>query len=97
MDELLATPRGSYRLHLVETVAAGAGCLVTISLEHRGGLEKFAFRCRLERALVDASAAQLRSLLGPWLEKNFEQVREAALKSIRTERRLAELEPNPAQ
>lgn len=96
MDELLATPRGSYRLTLVERVAAGTECLVTISLEQSAGVEKFAFRCRLEQVLGDASAAQLRALLRPWLEKNFEQVREAALKSIRTERRLAELEPNPA-
>jgi len=95
MDKLLATSRGSYRLIIVETVAAGAGAIATISLEHSGGLEKFAFRCRIEKTL-EAESVRLRSLLEPWLEKNFESVREAALKSIRTERRLAELEPTLA-
>jgi hypothetical protein len=93
MDKLLTTPRGSYRLIVLDTVGAGAGALATVSLEHSGGLEKFAFRCRLAGSLVEATPARVCSLLQPWLEKNFESVREAALKSIRTERRLAELEP----
>ena len=94
---LLNTARGAYRLSLVEQTAAGVGpWMLTLSAEHAGGLEKFAFRCHIapelleEAAIADPTVACAR--LAGWLEKQFEQIREAALKSIRSERRLAEIE-----
>ncbi|HEV3115066.1 MAG TPA: hypothetical protein VGY99_31665 [Candidatus Binataceae bacterium] len=94
---LLNTARGAYRLSAVEQTAAGGGAWVlTLSAEHAGGLEKFAFRCHiaaelLEKAAISDSTAACARIAG-WLEGHFEQVREAALKSIRSERRLAEIE-----
>jgi hypothetical protein len=70
--------------------------VLTLSAEHAGGLEKFAFRCHiapqlLEKAAITEPAAACTRIAG-WMEKQFEQVREAALKSIRSEHRLAEIE-----
>ena len=44
-------------------------------------------------ALIDAadSPEKLINRIAPWLEREFEQTREAALKSIRTERKLLEI------
>ncbi|MGO9060576.1 MAG: hypothetical protein ACLQU2_24800 [Candidatus Binataceae bacterium] len=94
---LLNTARGTYRLSVAEQAASDEGSwTLTLAAEHQGGLEKFAFRCRiagavLQRAAVaDSAAACVR--LAAWLQGQFEQVREAALKSIRAERRLLEFE-----
>lgn len=94
---LLNTARGAYRLSLVEQTAAGGGpWVLTLSAEHAGGLEKFAFRCHIaprllvKAAITEPTAACAR--IAGWLEKQFEQVREAALKSIRSERRLADIQ-----
>lgn len=94
---LLNTARGTYRLTVSEESAHTDGSLaLTMAAEHQGGLEKFAFRCQVASALVasmpatDSSAACAR--LGVWLQAQFEQIREAALKSIRSERRLAEFQ-----
>jgi hypothetical protein len=94
---LLNTSRGSYRLTPAEQTAADDGSLtLTLSAEHTGGLEKFAFRCavagslRKRAAIADGADAGAR--LARWLEGQFEQVREAALKTIRSERRLAEIQ-----
>jgi len=79
-----------------QSAPANGSWILTLAVEHQGGLEKFAFRCRianplLERAPQSDSTAVCVRLAG-WLERRFEQVREAALKSIRSERRLAEFE-----
>ncbi len=94
---LLNTARGVYRLSVAEQSAAPERTwTLTLGAEHAGGLEKFAFRCHIagqllqKAAVVDPEAAFVR--LAHWLEGQFEQVREAALKSIRSERRLAEIE-----
>lgn len=92
---LLNTGRGSYRLNLVEAAADADRWTLTLVAEHTAGLEKFAFRCHIASALLknaanlepDAACARLAG----WLEGRFEEVRETALKSIRSERRLAEL------
>jgi hypothetical protein len=100
---LLNTSRGAYRLALVEQSGAAAGpWVLTLSTEHTGGLEKFAFRCVVSPAYLqkaginDPSAACIG--LARWLEREFEKVRETALKSIRSERRLADIfvEDDPA-
>ncbi len=90
---LLNTPRGRYRLVLLEQAGTGPWVL-TVSVEHAGGLEKFAFRCllsqgSLQRLGIDHPSAACAGMAG-WVEREFETVREAALKSIRTERRLTE-------
>jgi hypothetical protein len=93
----LQTPRGTYRLNLVEEAQVGVGpWTMTLSAEHAGGLEKFAFQCRIAAELVQRSGITdcdgARARLAPWLERQFEAVREAALKSIRSERRLIQIE-----
>ena len=94
---LLNTARGTYRLSVAEQSASADGSwILTLAAEHQGGLEKFAFRCRiagavLQRAAVAGFDRRLRRLAG-WLEGQFEQVREAALKSIRVRAPLAEFE-----
>jgi hypothetical protein len=104
---LLQTGRGSYRLNLVEqTKADGGPWMLTLSAEHTDGLEKFAFRCHIAEQLLTTPAIDnpqaVCTLLAGWLEGQFEKVREAALKSIRSERRLAEIQfdqttPGPFQ
>jgi len=74
--------------------------VLTISLERADGIEKVALRCRIANALPGSSDSpeQLIERITPWLEREFEQTREAALKSIRTERKLLEIsfdESNP--
>jgi hypothetical protein len=104
---LLNTTRGPYRLRVAEPAACDEGWwTLTLAAEHQGGLEKFAFRCRIAGALLQrgtlADSAAACARLAVWMEGQFEQVREAALKSIRAERRLMEFEfdesrPGPFQ
>ncbi len=69
--------------------------LLTLKLEHLGGLERVGFRCRIARALIGVApgleAGALRDRLAPWVSREFEQLREQALKSIRSDRTLFEL------
>ncbi len=68
---------------------------LTLILERGDGIEKFALRCRIAAGLIgDAvadSAEKLIERIAPWLEREFEQTREAALKSIRADRRVLEI------
>jgi hypothetical protein len=91
------TPRGTYRLNLIDEAQVGVGpWSMTLSVEHAGGLEKFAFQCHIAAELVERSGVadcdEACARLAPWLERQFEAVREAALKTIRSERRLVEIE-----
>lgn len=58
-------------------------------------MERVVFRCRVAKSLLGTDAAEqpvvLVDRLAPWIAPEFEQVREAALKSIRTEKKLFEL------
>ena len=67
--------------------------MLTLSVERADGIEKVALRCRIATALIGADDApeKLIERIAPWLEREFEQTREAALKSIRTERKLLEI------
>ena len=66
--------------------------LLTLSLEHRDGIEKVAFQCRIDAGLTASQEPEaLLARLAPWIEREFEMTREAALKSIRSERRLFEV------
>ena len=64
---------------------------LTLSFERADGLERVGFLCAVARGILeaaaepDADAVLLR--LAPWFEREFEQTREAALKSLRNERR----------
>ena len=67
--------------------------MLTLSLERADGIEKVAVRFRIASELIgkDDSPEKLIERITPWLEREFEQTREAALKSIRTERKLLEI------
>ena len=91
---MLNTGRGIYALVNARPVERTADAVVlTLSLERADGIEKVALRCRIATALIDTTCPpeKLIERIKPWLEREFEQTREAALKSIRTERKLLEI------
>ncbi|HZC45012.1 MAG TPA: hypothetical protein VE243_00980 [Candidatus Acidoferrum sp.] len=92
----MKTGRGSYALLSARPPERTADAVVlTLSLERADGIEKVALRCRIATELIigedSASPQRLIEQITQWLEREFEQTREAALKSIRTERRLLEI------
>jgi hypothetical protein len=89
----LKSGRGPYRLiEAAPAVRRGSAIVVTLALESADGIERVAFRCVIAGNLApgDDSAAIL-VRLAPWIEREFEMTREAALKSIRSERRMHEI------
>ncbi len=69
---------------------------MTLALEQADGMERVVFRCRIDAKLLAAAPASvdiepILAALVPWIEREFEQTRELALKSIRGERKLLEL------
>jgi hypothetical protein len=66
---------------------------LTAALERADGIERVMLRFRVVRGQLSPppEAEQLLAQLAPWIEREFEQTREAALKSIRTERKLLEV------
>ncbi len=96
MASAIRTGRGVYLLDLVGGVETAADAVILpLKLEHQGGIERIVFRCRIARVLLDRWSAEqpavLVERLVPWIEREFEQVREQALKSIRSDQRLFEL------
>jgi hypothetical protein len=90
----LNTPRGIYTIANARALERTDDAVVlTLSLERADGIEKVALRFRIATALIGAtdSPEKLIDRIAPWLEREFEQTREAALKSIRTERKLLEI------
>jgi len=92
----LQTGRGVYILDLVgEPELIADAIILQLKLEHQGGMERVVFRCRIAKSLLGSDAAErpavLVDRLVPWIALEFEQVREAALKSIRTQKKLFEL------
>lgn len=86
------TARGLYRLSLAAPPAIAADEItLTLSFERPDGLERVSFLCTIARAIVEApgdlEADAILSRLTLWFEREFEQTREAALKSLRSERR----------
>lgn len=66
--------------------------MLTLALERADGIERVVFRCRIEASLAGAATPDaLVERLRPWAEREFEMTREAALKSIRSERKLHEI------
>jgi hypothetical protein len=91
---LLNTGRGIYALVNARPIERTADAVVlTLSLERADGIEKVALRCCIATSLIGAtdSPEKLIERIAPWLEREFEQTREAALKSIRTEHKLHEI------
>ena len=89
----LRTGRGLYRL----VVAAPShddhnDRVLTLALERADGIERVVVICRVAIELIapDQDDDHLLATLTPWVERDFEQVREAALKTIRSERKLHE-------
>jgi hypothetical protein len=88
----LNTGRGLYRLSLAAPPAITTDEIaLTLSFERADGLERVGFLCTIARAIAPApgepDAGAMLSRLGPWFEREFEQTREAALKSLRSERK----------
>jgi hypothetical protein len=96
----LKTGRGIYAIASTAPIERAAGSVVlTLGLERADGIEKVALRCRIATELIRTadsdSAEYLIERIAPWLEREFEQTREAALKSVRTERCLLEISFDP--
>lgn len=89
----IKTGRGPYRIVEAAPAAADAGATVlTLALERADGIERVVFRCRLDAAIAGAATpADLIAKIQPYVEHEFELIREAALKSIRSERKLHEI------
>lgn len=100
MPTTLKTGRGIYAIVSAAPLTRAAGSVVlTLSLERGDGIERVALRCRVATGLISNADAdspeKLIERIAPWLEREFEQTREAALKSIRTERHLLEISFDP--
>jgi hypothetical protein len=90
----LRTGRGIYALDNARPLERTADAVVlTLRLEREDGIENIALRCRIATGLLGTadSPEKLLERIAPWLEREFEQTREAALKSIRTEHMLLEI------
>jgi hypothetical protein len=92
----LRTGRGVYRLASVAAAETRPDAMVlTLALERADGVERVVFRCRIMRELLggdaDENPDRLVERMAPWVEREFEAVREAALKSIRSDRQLYEV------
>ena len=98
MPTTLKSARGIYAIASARPLERTADSVVlTLSLERADGIERVALRFRIATALIgaDYSPEKLIERITPWLEREFEQTREAALKSIRTERKLLEISFDP--
>jgi hypothetical protein len=92
----IRTGRGNYKLRLAGAAEKAAGWVIfTLSLERADGIERVVFRCRVAEALLAPGeapeAGAMPERIASWVEREFEQTREAALKSIRSERKLYEV------
>ena len=86
--------RGLYRLvEAAPSESSPDSFVLTIALERADGVERVVCRFRIARELIDndVESVALIERLRPWLEREFEPAREAALKSIRSERKLHEV------
>ncbi len=93
MPLTLNTSRGAYNVSSAAPIEdARETVVVTLSLERTDGIEKVALRCRIAKAIAAGmDEAAVMGRLAQWIERDFEMIRENALKSIRGERRLMEV------
>jgi hypothetical protein len=92
IEHQINTGRGLYRLSLAAPPAVSADDItLTLSFERVDGLERVGFLCMVARGIVPDSGEPdtdaILSRLTLWFEREFEQTREAALKSLRSERK----------
>jgi len=90
----IVTGRGIYRLSAVAPLeSADSKIVLTLAVERADGIERFVTRWLIARDLVEEppEAQAIIEGLKVWLERDFETTREAALKAIRSERRLHEI------
>jgi hypothetical protein len=86
------TGRGRYWLSLAAPPAMAADEItLTLNFERADGLERVGFICTIARAIAgpaaETEASAMLARLTPWFEREFEHTREAALKSLRSDRR----------
>ncbi|MBV8774926.1 MAG: hypothetical protein JO166_21720 [Deltaproteobacteria bacterium] len=90
----ITTGRGVYRLLAVGPLEyTEADVLLTLAMERADGIERMLAKCRITRSLLqrlDPTEVIVEQLKG-WIGGEFETIREASLKSIRSERRLHEI------
>ncbi len=97
MAQSIKSGRGTYHLIFAAPPEhVGDTWTLTIALERTDGIEKIAMRCRVPAPAENDSgeSAALEKLLqhiASRIERDFEHLREEALKSIRTDRRLFEV------
>ena len=90
----IRTGRGVYRLAAVGQLEyTEADVLLALGMERVDGIERIVIKCRIGRQLLKEPhlAELVIEQLKGWIEREFEAIREAALKSIRSERRLHEI------
>jgi len=90
MPSKISTARGVYSVaSATHTEQADGATIITLAAERADGVERVAFRCSIDNTLAAGrSEDELIVRLAPWLELEFETVRETALKTMRSERRL---------
>lgn len=90
----IVTGRGVYRISAAAPLeCTSVNVVLTLAMERADGIERVVTKCRVARELVGErpeSDAIIERLKG-WLAREFEPTREAALKAIRSERRLHEI------
>ncbi len=93
MEIALKTGRGPYRLIEAAPAVRSKGAIVlTLALESANGIERVALKCAVAQELATGDdPPAILARLAPWIEREFEMTREAALKSIRSERRMHEI------
>lgn len=97
MAPTIKSGRGIY--HLKSAAApeqSGSEWVLTVALDRADGIERVAMRCRVAAPSADSGGehtaiAAVLARIAPMIERDFEHLREEALKSIRVERRLFEV------
>jgi len=92
----LKTGRGIYRLDFAAgPERVGHDLILPLALARADGIERVVFRCRINGMECDESRSpmtdQVLDRIAPSIEREFEIIREAALKSIRSEHKLVEI------
>jgi hypothetical protein len=89
----LKTGRGIYAVESAAPIERSADAIVlTLKLVRADGIENVALRVKIATSIVESDDDEkLIERLAPWLEREFERTREAALKTIRTEHHLLEI------
>ena len=90
----IVTARGLYRLSAAGSPEReGDAIVLALAMERADGIERIVTRCRVlgMPANEPVKADEILEQLKDWIAANFEQTREAALRTIRSEQRLHEI------